>query len=44
MVLRNEHLINPDKTYVHVFGKNPNPDSESKKGFFVSLLKSKKGL
>ena len=29
---------------VHFFGKNPNPDSESKKGFFVSLVKSKKGL
>ena len=29
---------------VHFFGKNPNPDSESKNGFFVSLEKSKKGL
>ena len=29
---------------VHFFGKNPNPDSESKNGFFVSLAKSKKGL
>ena len=29
---------------VHLFGKNPNPDSESKNGFFVSLVKSKKGL
>ena len=29
---------------VHFFGKNPNPDSESKSGFFVSLAKSKKGL
>ena len=28
---------------VHFFGKNPNPDSESKNGFFVSLAKSKKG-
>ena len=26
------------------FGKNPNPDSESKNRFFVSLAKSKKGL
>ena len=26
------------------FGQNPNPDSESKNGFFVSLTKSKKGL
>ena len=29
------------KTKVHFFGKNPNPDSESKKGYFVSLVKSK---
>ena len=29
---------------VHFFGKNPNLDSESKSGFFVSLAKSKKGL
>ena len=29
---------------VHLFGKNPNPDSESNKEFFVSLVKSKKGL
>ena len=29
---------------VHFFGKNPNPDSESKNGLFVSLAKSKKGL
>ena len=29
---------------VHFFGKNPNPDSESKNEFFVSLTKSKKGL
>ena len=29
---------------MHFFGKNPNLDSESKKGFFVSLVKSKKGL
>mgnify|MGYP001799930688 CR=1 FL=1 len=29
---------------VHLIGKNPNPDSESKKGFFFSLVKSKKGL
>ena len=26
------------------FGQNPNPDSESKNRFFVSLAKSKKGL
>ena len=26
------------------FGQNPNPDSKSKNGFFVSLAKSKKGL
>ena len=32
------------KLRVHFFGKNPNPDSESKKGFLVSLVKSKKGL
>ena len=30
--------------WVHFLGKNPNPDSESKNGFFVSLAKSKKGL
>ena len=29
---------------VHFFEKNPNPDSESKNGFFVSLAKSKKGI
>ena len=27
---------------VHFFGKHTNPDSESKKGFFVSLVNSKK--
>ena len=27
---------------VHFFGKNPNPDSESKNGYFVSLANSKK--
>ena len=27
-----------------LFRKNPNPDFESKNGFFVSLAKSKKGL
>ena len=33
-----------DNLRVHFFGKNPNPDSESKNGFFISLAKSKKGL
>ena len=32
------------KFRVHFFGKNPNSDSESKNGFFVSLAKSKKGF
>ena len=29
---------------VYFFGKNPDPDTESKTGFFVSLVKSKNGL
>ena len=37
-------LIKSRTLRVHFFGKNPNPDSESKNGFFVSLAKSKKGL
>ena len=34
----------PEKLRVRFFGTNPNPDSESKNGFFVSFAKSKKGL
>ena len=40
-----KHLDVSIKTLrVLFFGKNPNPDSEPKKEFFVSLVKSKNGL
>ena len=43
LVFFNPVLLLSNFTYrVHFFGKNTNPDSESKRGFFVSLVKSKK--